>query len=1115
MNGPDALTDERRGGRAALSGAGPGFYGANPGPGQAATAGSGTAENAVLPPATARQQAGKRTKPARKPPGGGGGGDARRGRLSLSNWSVSSRLITVFALASIMGLVFGGLRVTAAVSSSNSYGRTAQIAQLAQQSTAFAQALEDERDVTAGSAAYYELGQYAGQNATPTAAVKQGTAKLAAEVLAAQRVTDREAALTKSLAEGIGTGFTPTVQAKAGALLTMIEGLPSTRNSATVQPPKTGIDAYTNAIGNIFTMDDVITSGSGDAALSDEVRALGGMSRAKDEASQQRAILYSALLEATVKNTPKGNNVDAVISTQALEDAGTLSALTTAGGLQTADLVTFTNAATPDQLNQFLNTVGGSAAANEGQLVEGFVPLAGGDPRSTFMPIGGAGSLGIKEDVAADTAYKDLTALIGQLRTTEQQVVAGIVDRSQTVKNQAFESALITAAIVVAAILLVLLVTFLVGRTLVNPLRRLRADALEIASVRLPARVAAAAAATEAPEGPVVVEPVGVSSTDEIGQVARAFDQVHAEAVRLAGNEASLRGSLNAMFISLSRRSVPLIDRLARMIDGMEQSEDDPDQLGNLFSMDHLVTRMRRNSENLLVLAGEEPVRKWSEPVPLADVARAAAAEIEQYNRVSLTVQPGVMVSGQVAADVVHLLAELIENATLFSPQTTQVRVSVMELASGGVLVEIRDEGVGISPSRLADMNWRLDHPPGLDVSVSRHMGLYAVAHLAARHGIRIRLRPGAPQGLSALVWLPNTLARQDRGPAGNGYSRAVGGSTNPSLPAGARPAAPTGPVPASPVRQGLVAGRHRTGGDDEGDFGGRGDVPGRSDTPGRGLPGRGDTPGRGLPGRGDTPGRDLPGRGDLPVRELPQRGGDLPARGGDLPVRGGGDLPVRGGGDLPVRGGGDLPVRDVPGRDLPGRGDLPRRQPAGAGTGSQPGQAARPATAWFAPKRPSSGDAPSPDEVTASWQASTGSPAASGSWPSGAGEAFGTGQYGDGAPGAAEPGEQTSSGLPRRVPRTNAHPGLSTPDFGTPAETGMAPMLGAPAGSPGAGYQEPAPYQDTVRPEAPRGDQLPTRRRSPESVRSRVTGFQLGSRDAVQAGPDRLSPHAGEENNR
>jgi hypothetical protein len=218
-------------------------------------------------------------------------------------------------------------------------------------------------------------------------------------------------------------------------------------------------------------------------------------------------------------------------------------------------------------------------------------------------------------------------------------------------------------------------------------------------------------------------------------------------------------GNLSAALTTLSRRNHPLIDRLARMIDSMEQNEVDPEQLAKLFAMDHLITRARRNSENLLVLAGEEPARKWTESVPLADVARAAASEIEQYNRVALAVQPGIMISGQTAADVVHLLAELIENATLFSPQSTQVDVTAVGLVSGGVLVEVRDDGVGVSPSRLADMNLRLGRPPVADEYIHRHMGLYVVSRLAARHGIRVNLHAGTPQGLSAAVWLPPEIS--------------------------------------------------------------------------------------------------------------------------------------------------------------------------------------------------------------------------------------------------------------------------------------------------------------------------------------------------------------------
>jgi hypothetical protein len=201
--------------------------------------------------------------------------------------------------------------------------------------------------------------------------------------------------------------------------------------------------------------------------------------------------------------------------------------------------------------------------------------------------------------------------------------------------------------------------------------------------------------------------------------------------------------------------------------------------------MDHLVTRMRRNSENLLLLAGHENPRKWSESVPIADIARAATSEIEQYNRVTLNIPPGIAVTGQAVSDVVHLLAELVENATIFSPKDTQVRVSLQELNSGGALIEVVDKGIGVSDARLTDMNWRLDNPPTIDVSVSRHMGLFAVASLAERHRIRVRLRPATPQGLSALIWLPDSIIERNMISAGpNSWS---------AQPVGARAGAAAG----------------------------------------------------------------------------------------------------------------------------------------------------------------------------------------------------------------------------------------------------------------------------------------------------------------------------------
>ena len=350
-----------------------------------------------------------------------------------------------------------------------------------------------------------------------------------------------------------------------------------------------------------------------------------------------------------------------------------------------------------------------------------------------------------------------MSSTIDDMQTVEQQLAKNIVARSQVLQQGAEQSAQFTAILTVVVMLLVLIATLIVARSLVLPLRKLRAGALDIATVQLPERVRQLAEAPE-PTANLEVEPIDVLSTDEIGQVARAFDQVHSEAVRLAGDEAMLRNSFNAMFVNLSRRSQSLIERLARTIDSLEQNEEDPDRLSYLFSMDHLVTRMRRNSENLLLLAGHDSARKWSEPVSLADVTRAATSEIEQYARVVLSVQPGVAISGQAVSDVVRLLAEIIENATIFSAKDTQVRVSAQELTSGGVLIEVSDSGVGISDARLAEMNLRLINPPVIDVSVSRHMGLFAVARLAERHGVRVRLRASTPQGLTALVWLPDNL---------------------------------------------------------------------------------------------------------------------------------------------------------------------------------------------------------------------------------------------------------------------------------------------------------------------------------------------------------------------
>jgi signal transduction histidine kinase len=349
----------------------------------------------------------------------------------------------------------------------------------------------------------------------------------------------------------------------------------------------------------------------------------------------------------------------------------------------------------------------------------------------------------------------DMTATLTDMRKVQQGLVKSIIGQSQSQHSALTRTAVETGIEVLAVLIVVLMITIIVARSMVRPLRKLRTGALEVAGLRLPDAVRRMSE-TDGEGVSLEVDPIDVNSSDEIGEVARAFDQVHREALRLAANEAALRGNVNAMFVNLSRRSQSLVERQIRLIDDLEQGEQDPERLSSLFQMDHLATRMRRNSENLLVLAGHDESRRWNQPVALVDVLRAALSEIEQYERVTLNVQPGIAARGQAVSDVVHLTAELVENATSFSAADTPVTIAGHLLSSGGVLLEITDQGVGMGAEEMAHANWRLDNPPVVDVAVSRRMGLFVVARLAARHGIRVRLRPAASGGLIALVWLPD-----------------------------------------------------------------------------------------------------------------------------------------------------------------------------------------------------------------------------------------------------------------------------------------------------------------------------------------------------------------------
>jgi signal transduction histidine kinase len=335
--------------------------------------------------------------------------------------------------------------------------------------------------------------------------------------------------------------------------------------------------------------------------------------------------------------------------------------------------------------------------------------------------------------------------LVGTVHGTAIHSPAG------SVHDRAVASAIAFGVGAIVALALAAWFAFVTARSMWQPLGRLRAAALQLPDVvhRI--------SESNGQGRPSEVKTIGVDSTDEIGEIARAFDQMRTDFLRQVSNEAAVRAKLNAMFLNLSHRGQSLAERQIRLIDSLEQGEQDAGRRGSLLRMDRIAARMHRSSQNLLILAGHELTTGWNQPVALADVIRSAASEVEDSERVYLTAQPAdIAVRGPVVNDLVHLLAELIENATSFSAADMQVDISGQVLATGGALIEITDRGIGMATKEMAHANWQLENPSAADTNIPRWMGLFVVARLAARHGLRVRLHAAEFGGLTALVWLPD-----------------------------------------------------------------------------------------------------------------------------------------------------------------------------------------------------------------------------------------------------------------------------------------------------------------------------------------------------------------------
>ncbi|SPL97567.1 signal transduction histidine kinase [[Actinomadura] parvosata subsp. kistnae] len=626
----------------------------------------------------------------------------------MGNWHVRSRLVALIVVPTAVAVGLGGLSVVTSLSDANTYQTLREVAELSEQLGAVTHELAFERDETA----LY---------------IAQGRPK------------DREAQLNtthnevNSLIEGAkqrALALTDTHAEAVRPVLRRLEEVPTLRETAVkgkIQPLPM-IEKYSQIIARLLQFHDQVGQVAVDDQVADSASAMSAISRAKEQASKQRGILASAL-------DKKGF------------DSGELDALTDAKSREESEETLFGVLANLDQLELYRNTVVGRdvdqtdlfrlramAQASEGKEL----------------------SIGVRPDRDVATWFEVSTGKIDALRTVEKELSSSVILRARALEEGANRSALISGVLILLLLIVVLAIISLIARSLIRPLRRLRREALDIAGQRLPETVRQLRESGDGSVGPVV--PIGVDTHDEIGEVARAFDEVHREAVRLAGEESRLRSNVNAMFVNLSRRSQTLVERQITLIDGLEQGEQDEQRLGNLFKLDHLATRMRRNSENLLVLAGQDPPRRWSQPVKLVDVARASLSEVESYERVVLQVPDGVSVAGQAVNDVIHLLAELVENALSFSPRETRVTVSGSRIDGGGVMLSITDSGIGMTQEELVQSNERLTEAPSVDVSVSRRMGLFVVARLAHRHGIRVQLRPHSSGGLTAMVLIPENM---------------------------------------------------------------------------------------------------------------------------------------------------------------------------------------------------------------------------------------------------------------------------------------------------------------------------------------------------------------------
>ncbi|MFC5201569.1 MULTISPECIES: sensor histidine kinase [Streptomyces] len=658
------------------------------------------------------------------------------GRLSPRNWRVPTRLNAILLIPVVVGLVMGGFQVKSSINTWQQAQDAEKTARLVQAALAYGDKLFVERDVTA----------------QPLLENKNGKGAADPTVVKAYKDTDQAAAAFDRAAQNMPR--TPGLERRLAIFRKVEPGLGNLRKVAYKTKNVDTEEGYLQIQHPLMEFANELGLGTGN--ITSYGRTVYAISLSKAALSLERSIGMHLLVKPGPGLSALTTQRTALSSYAYLERIAVEEYL--GGGTQSdaAKLDAITKQITAELKSQ--GTQAATAAAAQG---EKYVP-----PPADMV----AQVVGLKSPLDSDRAelaaggvtpqnwWAVNTAKYNGYRQIESDLADKAVAEAADIADNAKTDAFITGGAVVLALLFAFILAGMVARQMSRAMRQLRNAAFSVAEQRLPMLVDQLSR-TDPGRVDTRVQPIPITTTDEIGEVARAFDQVHREAVRLAAEQALLRGNINAIFTNLSRRNQSLIEGQLTLITDLENNEADPDQLENLFRLDHLATRMRRNGENLLVLAGEEPGRRWDQPVPLVDVLRAASSEVEQYERVELSGVPEAEIHGRAVTDLVHLLAELLENATTFSSPQTKVRVTATRLPDGRVMVEIHDKGIGLTAEDFADINHKLANPPTVDAAISQRMGLFVVGRLSDRHGIRVQLRPSGEQaGTTSLVMLPDAI---------------------------------------------------------------------------------------------------------------------------------------------------------------------------------------------------------------------------------------------------------------------------------------------------------------------------------------------------------------------